>query len=668
MRFHALLPVRDEADIIEQCLQHVLAWADAIYVFDTGSVDDTWEIVNDAAGSDGRIKPLKKDPVFFSETRLRGWMFHQARQHMREGDWFLRVDADEFHHVAPTDFVRTRLRPHETIVYHQYHNFCLLQSEVQAWEEGRETLADRRRPIAERRHWYQVSEYSEPRLCRYRRTMQWPPTVSFPFNAGFLARARLPIRHYPHRDPAQLERRCRLRAAMMADKENRQNWTQPELHHWAQSEWRKFVTPDETPGLEHWAPGEVLREVALLNHLAPRHIRIAQRVAHQFLLPLLDRMREGWPEDAYPQQIPAPITALLQEILGPEAQSMSVAAPLETLCINGEPSSRRRAVVPELNPLPATSAPPRFFCLLPVRDEADILRQSLAHLLTWADEIHVFDTGSVDESWDIVHDFAAKDSRVKPLIKSPVYFSQSRVRGWLFHQARERMRDGDWFLRVDADEFYHIAPPEFVRTRLRPHETIVYHQYYDFCLLQSEVDAWNAGNESLADREKPIEQRRRWFIPSVYSEPRMCRYRSTMQWPPNVSFPYNAGFVARERMPIRHYPHRDPVQLERRWRVRLAMMADGSRARDHHWAQADWHKLVTPDDQPDLRHWSPGTDLPEFHFMQHLTRAHIRAVQRLTHAWLLPVLDRLRPRWPESEFPQQIPADVVDHLEVTLKP
>jgi len=106
MLFVCLLPVRDDADIIGQCLQRLLTWADAIYVFDTGSVDDTWEIVQDFAAKDKRVMPLKKDPVYFSETRLRGWLFHQARQKMRTGDWFLRVDADEFHHVLPPEFVK----------------------------------------------------------------------------------------------------------------------------------------------------------------------------------------------------------------------------------------------------------------------------------------------------------------------------------------------------------------------------------------------------------------------------------------------------------------------------------------------------------------------------------------------------------------------------------
>src|SRR5579863_7006603 len=100
MSFHVLLAVRDEADIIGQCLDHLLTWADAVYVFDTGSLDETWEIVQQFAAGDKRVVPLKKEVVFFSEKRVRGWIFEQARRQMREGDWFIRADADEFHHIA----------------------------------------------------------------------------------------------------------------------------------------------------------------------------------------------------------------------------------------------------------------------------------------------------------------------------------------------------------------------------------------------------------------------------------------------------------------------------------------------------------------------------------------------------------------------------------------
>ena len=314
-RFHVLLPVRDEGDIIGQCLDHLLKWADAIYVFDTGSVDETWEIVQETALKDRRVIPLGQKPVYFSETGLRGWMFHRTRKMMREGDWFVRVDADEFHHIAPPEFARTHLRSHETVAYHQYYDFVLRRSEVDEWEAGRRGYEDRSRPIEERRQWYTVSAYSEPRLCLYRESMKWPPSVSFPFNAGFVARERLPIRHYPHRDPAQLERRCRLRAIMMADRKNRANWSRPELHHWAEAEWRRFVVPDDTPGLKRWVPGSPLPMPRHRNHLAPPHKRLAQRIAHTFLLPLLDRTRQGWPDGACPQPVSTDVIATLEREL-----------------------------------------------------------------------------------------------------------------------------------------------------------------------------------------------------------------------------------------------------------------------------------------------------------------------------------------------------------------
>jgi glycosyltransferase involved in cell wall biosynthesis len=310
--FHCLLPVRDEADIIDQCLRHLLTWADAIYIFDTGSVDNTWEIVQDFAAKDQRVILLGKDPVYFNDVFVRGWMFHQARKNMRNGDWFLRCDADEFHHIPPPEFVRTRLRSHETMVWHQYYDFRLTESETQAWEAGKETLADRQRPIEERRRWFTPSLYSEPRLCRYRETMQWPTTHSFPVNSGFVAQERLPIRHYPHRDPVQLERRCRLRAVMMADEENRYNWTRPELHHWAEAEWRKFITPDHLSGLQYWQSGTKLPEFQFTNHLANVQKRMIQRLVHSFCLPLLDHLRAQWPDDAYPQKISVEIQADLE--------------------------------------------------------------------------------------------------------------------------------------------------------------------------------------------------------------------------------------------------------------------------------------------------------------------------------------------------------------------
>jgi glycosyltransferase involved in cell wall biosynthesis len=314
--FHALLPVRDEGDIIAQCLDHMLQWVDAVYVFDTGSVDNTWEIINEMALKNLRIKPLRQDAVYYSENLLRGWLFHQARQKMRDGDWFLRVDADEFHHIPPPEFVKTRLRKHETIVWHQYYNFCLLESELTALATAEAIQSERAKPIEQRRRWWTPSLYSEPRLCRYRDSMKWPAAVSFPYNSGYVAQKRLPIRHYPHRDPMQLDRRCRLRAIMMEDKSiSGKYWTNVEGHHWSQSEWRKFVTPDAQANLHFWEEGSDLPEVEYDNHLPGLAKRVPQYFLHRFFVRWLDRNRATWQEMNYPDKIPAEIIERLKEAL-----------------------------------------------------------------------------------------------------------------------------------------------------------------------------------------------------------------------------------------------------------------------------------------------------------------------------------------------------------------
>ena len=315
--FHVMLPVRDEADIIEQSLHGLLKWADEIHIFDTGSVDNTWELIQDISSREPRVRPLLKDSVYFNDVSVRGWIFETVRSRMFNGDWFLRTDADEFHHISPKEFVATRMERYETIAYHQYYNFVLRESDVESWNRGTESLLDRHRPIEERRRWYQVSDYSEPRLCRYRKSMKWPSNGSFPCNAGFVARERLPIRHYPHRDPVQLRRRCRLRAMMMSNEKNCSVWN-VENHHWVEREWRKFIVADGQADLIHWIPDTPFEEVHRYLHLAPQWKRKLQLCAHSFLLPLLDAWHSNLAIPAYPEKLTEDVRTRIEKEMSDE--------------------------------------------------------------------------------------------------------------------------------------------------------------------------------------------------------------------------------------------------------------------------------------------------------------------------------------------------------------
>src|SRR5580704_677923 len=143
MRFHGLMVIRDEDDILSQCLAHLLTWIDAVYILDLGSKDNTWQIVREAAAKDRRIVPWKSEPYRFDES-LRGYIFDAFRSRFEDGDWVLRLDADEFYEIMPREFVTQRLCPHESCVCLAWYYFRLTSREVEDYEIGKVTLAEER--------------------------------------------------------------------------------------------------------------------------------------------------------------------------------------------------------------------------------------------------------------------------------------------------------------------------------------------------------------------------------------------------------------------------------------------------------------------------------------------------------------------------------------------
>ncbi|MCL2647961.1 MAG: hypothetical protein FWD61_13270 [Phycisphaerales bacterium] len=230
------------------------------------------------------------------------------------------------------------------------------------------------------------------------------------------------------------------------------------------------------------------------------------------------------------------------------------------------------------------------------------------------------------------------------------------------------MRNGDWVLRLDADEIYHVHPPIFVRERMRPLETAVMGQWYHFRITWDEVKAYESGQVDVAaDRKRPITDRRRYYRLPIYAEPRMFRYRRGMQWPETTSAPFNAGYVARERLPIRHYSHRDPLQMIQRFRLRSTMMKIYVGTGDH-WKVEDWRKGIidaqakTAVAENVLHYWQPGTPLPEVPLHNHLPGMIKRMAQRMVHPLLLPLLDSCRPRFNPAHTPRSISEDVNEQI------
>lgn len=289
----------------------------------------------------------------------------------------------------------------------------------------------------------------------------------------------------------------------------------------------------------------------------------------------------------------------------------------------------------------------RLHALLLVRDEGDIIAQTLAHLTAHFDTLHVLDTGSSDATWDIVTAAARVDKRIRSVARVE-RSGNVGLRAHMFEAARREMKSGDWLARVDADEFYHVPPREFVSTRVARHEGRVFAQHYEFVVVESELRAWEMAAETRPsvdiqrERTHYIVDDRMWF------EARLFRFRRGMKWHESQPNPFNPGLTAVAKIPIRHYRWRSLEQMKRRCELRLQQ----SKLDPHgdHWQQSDYRSWAVADEDPRLRVWSHDLfaagkceDLPASTDVRHLEWPAKRRKQVLLYrSGLVHVLDVLR--------------------------
>lgn len=310
-----------------------------------------------------------------------------------------------------------------------------------------------------------------------------------------------------------------------------------------------------------------------------------------------------------------------------------------------------------------------FHAFLLVRNEADILPQTLPHLLEFCAAVHVLDTGSTDGSWDLVREMALREKRLRPFASAPLTGDVS-LRGIMFEAVRRTMRGGDWFGRVDADEFYHVPPPKFVERFVSRREGRVFAQHYDFPMTRSLWEEWKQNPDSPTTVTTPADIRaaRRQFMVDtrMWFDARWFRFRRGMRWAPGQPNPFNPGLAARVRIPVLHYRWRNLPQVLDRLSNRAAMAKVDPHG--EHWAQADPESWVIDDRDPHLRLWDEGvarhvadnTNPPKGPPLCNVSPGHIeQPAKRRKQEWLYAlgvprVLDVFRTGWNEGNIPASL--------------
>ena len=232
MNIYGICLVKDEADIIEQTLMAAKSWADAVFVYDNGSTDGTWEKVQALAAREPHVVPYKSDPKVYSDG-MRREVFMDHRQRCRRGDWWCFLDSDEIYPEDPHAFLQ-RVSVCYQIVWSVSIQFVLTDEDVRLFEQDPTHFADDV-PVEQKMRYYRT-DWSEAQFFRYDPAMNWPEGRAFP-TAGAVYPRRILMKHYKHRSPQQVQRRIDVRAAAV------RNGCTSFLHERGREDWRHHVKP-----------------------------------------------------------------------------------------------------------------------------------------------------------------------------------------------------------------------------------------------------------------------------------------------------------------------------------------------------------------------------------------------------------------------------------------
>lgn len=257
MKVHGLCVVKNEGDIIERSLTENSRWCDFIYVFDTGSTDDTWERVCHLAKANPNVVPFKNESVPFDDA-LRACIFNHFKDRAIRGDWWCRLDADEIYVDDPREFLTNRVPSYCHVVWSKHIQFYF-------------TEKDEAKNAGELPRYYRA-DYSEPRFFRHRPGLQWT-SGAWPAHLGLVAPERIRLKHYQYRSPAQIQRRLDTRREAAA-----QGWQH--FPNSQVSDWHEKIIPSSTLHFDVGDGHYVIDEEKMPPHMERGWQRIVKRVLH----------------------------------------------------------------------------------------------------------------------------------------------------------------------------------------------------------------------------------------------------------------------------------------------------------------------------------------------------------------------------------------------------
>ena len=248
--------------------------------------------------------------------------------------------------------------------------------------------------------------------------------------------------------------------------------------------------------------------------------------------------------------------------------------------------------------------PFKIYSLLLVKNEADIIRESLKAAAKWSDKVIVMDNGSQDGTWEIVQELAKQEPRIVAFMQYTGGFHIG-LRAKAFNAFRHEMSRNDWWcVRLDADEFFSVDPRTFLANIPRKYNAVKKIST-DYILTKEDIKTHTFTGDFAIDRQHITH-----YLPEKRKERRFMRHSPWLIWSEKWRYPHPIGRTAKDCIAVDHYQYRSPQQMEKRFRTRQQAKKDGCGSflhengtdwKDYLWSNQQLEKrTILLDGLPDL--------------------------------------------------------------------
>ena len=199
----AILIVKNEDDILNIVITHLLTFCETIYVLDNGSTDTSIEILRELDGRGVVYLGSIRVPFF---DNLRNWVWQIVKGDAKDNDWWLFADADEFYAQDVVKFLNNVPIEYGVVLKAQIYPIPI--------RSQRDSFANQKNWDPEFYTHYFQSTWVEPRFLRHTKRLSINSENLTFSHARAIFPVPLKLIHYNWRTVDQVGKRITTRRAL----------------------------------------------------------------------------------------------------------------------------------------------------------------------------------------------------------------------------------------------------------------------------------------------------------------------------------------------------------------------------------------------------------------------------------------------------------------------